>query len=199
MSIYEIPLAVRYIDVSEGSVYQTTKSVVLNGKGVAISFNAKKPVDLKELKNIEPSIRKTFVLIPANGYADAIVKLFINCKSMVVGGSSVFSKAMWVDTKKAIIEFPSCFMMHMNEDGVPVCGKLGHCGGGEFGPCYVDDYIPQDFCPFVLSRCNVISNYKKYLDSASTVTYKNIKYKLIKVKQDIESPKVDFKYMEIGI
>lgn len=198
MSIYEIPLIVRYIDLSTGLATQKSKFTVLNGKGVFISYDIVDTVDLEEIKDIEPSIRETFTLIPADGYAEAIIRLFIECKGLSVGGPDIFSKAVSIDKKKAIIEFPSCFMMHKSKRGIPVCGELVH-NAGEFGPCYVDDYIPQPFCPLVLSKCKVISNYGEYLDSASVVTYEKIKYKLIKVKQEIESPKLDFKYIEVEI
>lgn len=198
MNIYEIPVCVRYISIGDNrSIKRKVGFDVVDNEGVFVSYSTKEPPSRNLLKNIEPDIRETFFFIVAESYAEAMIQVFRECKGMVIGGSDILSKASWFDTDRAIIEFPPCFMMNKNKEGIFVCGEPMSCGGGYFGDCFVTNHKFNADCPIVHCRIVVFYEYQMHLRFAHKVKYRNVEYKLIKIERDLEPPKVNLGYIPI--
>lgn len=197
MQIYQIPMCTRHIDVGDGPInLKKTRCVCVNDRGVMVTYNDEMDINTDLLKSIKPVIRKSLQYFVAEGCVNAMIQVFLEYKGMVIGGSSEYSKAMWINTGFPIIEFPKCFFMHKNESGGFICGepmpcryrgepgciacdRLIPCGKGIFGWCFAEDPRGASYCPIVRYEAEILNNYKKYINSAEEVSYKKVKYRLI--------------------
>lgn len=179
--LYELPLCKRYVNVGSRTEFsRKTKCLNIDGKGISVNYEREIQLDPRFIKKHEFLVKESHMFIEAEECGTAIYRFFHECEGAKIGGDSTSLKALWIDPKRPIIEFPTCVFMRKNNDDEFVCGELiGNGNIGEFGKCVIEGHKQRFYCTIESYRDNVYKNCKEYLKFADRI----FGYKIVSQKQ----------------
>lgn len=187
IKIFEIPICFRAIFVGGKENKKNSKLVMIDGKGVFVNYNKEK--DLINIKK-KPSVKRSFLFVPAENYIKALTDVFAQCAGINFGGEDPITKAVWIDKDVAIIEYPFCFMLYKT-NGNFVCRNLS------LENCFVYDYQYKEYCPIGLCRINTLMKYEEKIKNFKKIIFGDEEYDFLKIGYEFNSPKVKFKNIPI--
>ena len=167
MKIYEIPIIVRYTYIGDENYVNFSKSkcLVINNLGMIVYYDKEEQlVELQKTETLKFFEEKGLCFIEAEDHREAIIKFFLENKETAIGGNTLSSRAVYINKKEIILEFPFCPLIHKNKYGMFICGLPSLCGGieGDFGICAIENNTPPEDCTFVFFKYRFLVDYKKY-------------------------------------
>jgi hypothetical protein len=140
------------------------KCLSVDGVGMFVYYDKESQLDPELIKTFQPITEITVFFIEAKDFRNAIVKFFTENQATEIGGDKIYSRALYIDPSKIIVEFPFCPLMHKNLYGEFICGAPYIRGGeqGEIGMCIVENYMPPKDCTFISFQNRLLADYKKY-------------------------------------
>lgn len=193
MKIFEIPVCFRLLSIGEEERRKKSSLVMIDGKGVFLSYAKKE--DFFNIKE-NPSVKRSFLFVPAKNYTEALADVFARCEGMNFGGDGVFEKAAWIDKTVAIIEYPFCFMLHKTGERFlckEISSKPHYLALEDYEPCFVQDFEYKRDCPISLCRINVLLNYWAEAKNSKKIIFQEVEYDFLKIRYEFDSPKVGLK------
>lgn len=180
MTIYRIPICKREVDsdlLIEGSVDACCMNI--NELGIFIRFS--KVEGGKEFSSVDLDkavVKKESSMFNADE-CEAAINIFYELEGAKIGGETPYSKALWIDEERPIVEFPYCAMMHRNDEERFICGEPLENGSGEFGGCVVEMQKAPQHCMFTSFWKQLSANY----DMCSRLADEVGGYKVIRPEQ----------------
>jgi hypothetical protein len=178
-SIYRIPVCKREVDsdiLVEDSIDSCCMNI--NELGMFVRFSESDGRDISSVDSSKAVVKNEVRIFNASRCESAI-GIFHKSEGAGIGGEAPYSKALWIDEERPIIEFPYCTMMHRNDDGRFTCGKPLENGNGEFGGCVVETRKAPHHCVFTLFWKQLCLNFDMCYRFADEV----LGYKVIRPEQ----------------
>jgi len=183
MRIYEIPIIVRYAYIGDGKYFPSkSKYLEIDGIGAIIYYDREEQLKLlnRNQKFIE---EKSLCFVEAEDSREAIIRFFLENKETAIGGGGedLKTRAVYINTKEIILQFPLCPIMHKNVYGEFICGLPALWGGceGDFGMCVIEDDIQPKNCTFISFKKRFLKDYEKY----EKITERTLGFKVLSANQ----------------
>ena len=175
--IFKIPVYERFI-TTDNFAYKTI-ILHIDEVGVLVEVGHDTPsLTTDYLRRHLVGRRRQWAYVEAKDVRDALKKFYTEYEGTRTGGETPESRAQWVDEHEAILEMPSCDMLHRNLEGQFTCGApineapdhfLYEDGSsnnnGDNGMCVIDGYDePFDMCPINQFYEKLSQRYETVID-----------------------------------
>ncbi len=150
MSLFQIPLMRRSTSLGDPNAFgKKVRCLHVDKVGAFIHYDDEKQLDINFIRKHLICRAETRCLIDADTAEKAINIFYEEWKGAKIGGESVpEEKALWINEKKEILEFPNCERLHKNKKGEFICGEQDVEGDtGIWGGCVLNAYDAPDDCP----------------------------------------------------